>query len=110
MPGLSPHTAFTLERIDGDIDFRPLPVADRLADEQIIAFVLFAFTDDDAAGNRDAVEFLLHGEHGRVVGGLLIALAAPFASSNSSALGDADEFQRQSAMQIGSTLGAVGFD
>ena len=88
------------ERIDGNIDLRPAAGADRLADIEIVAFVLLALADDDAAGDADLVELFLHGQHGRVIGGLFVALAPPGGGGNGSALGDTHQLERQAAMQI----------
>jgi len=46
---------------------------------------------------------------GGVVGGLFIALAAPFGGGNGGSLGDAHQFERQAAVQVGGALAALDF-
>ena len=87
------------ERIDGDIDLRALAGADFLADEQHRRFVALALADDDAAVDVDVAEFGAHGLDGGVVGGLLVALAAPVGGGDRGALGDAHQLERQGAVR-----------
>jgi hypothetical protein len=88
-----------LQRIDGDIDPRPILAADLFADEQHGRFVALALPDHHRAVDRQIVELAAHGVHRRLIGGLLVAAAAQAGGGDRRALGHAHYLQRQDALK-----------
>ena len=78
--------------------FGPFAVADLLADEQHRRLVALALADHDRAVDRQLVQFAPHGVDRRLVGRLLVALAAQARRGDRRALGDAHELERQDAL------------
>ena len=75
------------ERIDGDVDLRPVAVADLLADVEHRRFVHLALADDDRAAHGYAAELAAHGIDGSLVGGLLVSSASEARSGDRGRLG-----------------------
>ena len=72
--------------------------AKALADEEHGRLVALALADDDGAVDGQAVQLAAHGVHGGLVGGLLVATATQARRGHGGALGHADEFKRQDAL------------
>ncbi len=91
------HGAF--ERIDRDIDLRPLLVADLLADEQHRRLVEFALPDHHGAVDRQLVELAPHGVDRGLIGGLVLAAPAQARGGDRGALGHAHDLDSENALQ-----------
>ena len=89
------------ERVERDVDFRPLPRPDRLADIQHRRLVALALADHDRAVDRQAVQRLPHRIDGGLVGGLLVAPPHQPRSRQRRQLGDANRFEREIAIHPG---------
>ena len=87
-----------LERIDGDVDLRPLAVPDLLAVVEHRRLVLLPLADHDDAAHRDAVEDEAHRVDRGLVGALLLAAADPARRGHRARLGHADELHRDVAV------------
>ena len=87
------------QRIDGNIDFRTAFGADLLADEQHRRFVHLAFADHDGAVDGERRKLAPHGVDGGPIGFLLRSAAAQPRRGDRGAFGDADDFERQSALK-----------
>ena len=88
-----------LQRIDGDIDFRPRFGADLLADEQHRRFVHLALANDDGAVDVQAGEFAPHGIDSGLVGFFLRSAPAQPRSRDSRTFSHADDFERQCTLK-----------
>ena len=87
------------QRIDGDIDLRPGVDTDLLADEQHRGFVALALADHDGALDRHLVEFAAHRVHRRLIGRLLVAVAAQPRCRHRRPLRHAHDLECENALQ-----------
>ncbi|MNV76038.1 hypothetical protein D3C71_1693680 [compost metagenome] len=71
------------QRIDGDVDGRPLLVADLLADVQHGRVVHFAFADHNRPVDGDGIKHGANGRCRRIVRGILVSPADPAGRSQS---------------------------
>ena len=87
------------QRIESDINVRPLFGADFFADIKHRRFIAFAFTDHDRASNRKAIQFLTHGINGSLISSHFIATSTKACCSHCRAFGHTNEFQCENAIQ-----------
>lgn len=87
------------ERIDRDIDFRPLARSDFLANVEHRRLVHFTFADDDGAPDLHAAEFAAHGIDGRLVGRLLVAATTQVRRRDCRGFGHAGELEHQNPIE-----------
>src|SRR6185437_4578393 len=86
------------EWVERDVDLRPLPGADFLADVQHWRFVALTLADHDGAFDGEAVEGFAHGVDRRLVGGFLVAPAHQPGRRQRRSFGDAYRLKRQIAV------------
>ncbi len=88
-----------LERVERDVDARPVSRADLLADEQHRRLVALALADDDGALDGERVEGVSHGVDGGLVGRLLVAATHQARGGERSCLGDAHRLEGEVAVE-----------
>ena len=86
------------QRVERDVDLRPVLGADLLADVEHRRLVALALADDDGAVDRQAVQFAPHGVDGGLVGRLLVAAPTHSGCGNGCALCHAGHLQGQEAV------------
>jgi hypothetical protein len=87
------------ERIDSDIDPRPLSGSDSLADVKHRRLVPLAFSDDDGSVNRQPVELSAHRINSHLVCPDLIAAPAHACRAYGRTLGYPDDFDAQDTLE-----------
>ena len=87
------------ERVERDVDRRPLARADAFADEQGRRLAFLALADDDGAVDRQSVEFAAHGVDGSLIGGLFVAAPAQPGCRDRRMFSHARQFEREGAIQ-----------
>ena len=93
------HQRGAVDRVDGEVTFGTVAVADLLTVVEHRRVVLFALADDHDAAHRHRVHQLAHGVDRRAVAALLVAPADPAASRHGAGLRDPHEFEGEVAIR-----------
>src|SRR6185437_15367279 len=88
-----------LERVDGDVDLRAPFGSYFFTDEQHGRFVHLALADHDRAIDQQFVELAAHGVHCRLVGRLILAMAAQTRGGHRGAFGNSYDLKAEDAFQ-----------
>ncbi len=97
------------QRIERDIDVRPLFGTNFFADVEHRRFVTLALADNHRSGNRKAVQFLAHCIDGRLIGSHFVAAAPQPRRRHCCTLGHADQFECENAIEsVGLLLCGLG--
>ena len=93
------HQRGAVDRVDGEVAFRAVAVADLLAVVEHRRVVLLALADHHDAAHRHRVDQLAHRVDGRAVTTLFVAAADPAARRHRARLGHPHEFQGEVAVR-----------
>ena len=93
------HQRGAVDRVDGEVAFRAVAVADVFAVVEHRRVVLLAFADHHDAAHRHRVHQLAYRVDGRAVAALLVAAADPAAGGHGAGLGDPHQLQGQVAIR-----------
>ena len=93
------HQRGAVDRVDGEIAFRAVAVADVLAVVEHRRFVFLALADHDDAAHGDRVHQLADRVDGRAVATLFVAAAHPAAGGHGACFGDPDKLEGEVAVR-----------